>query len=48
MENTPSQRLYTTESKIERIREAIFKKYNKYPTYGNSSKIKKIKLSPGC
>ena len=39
---TPSQRLYTMESKIERIREVIFKKYNKHPTYVNSSKIKKI------
>ena len=36
MENTPSQRLYTVESKIERIREAIFKKYNKHPTDVNS------------
>ena len=42
MEYTPSQRLYTIESKIERIREAIFKKYIKHATYVNSSKIKKI------
>ena len=42
MENTPSKRLYVIESKIERIREAIFKKYDKHPTYVNSSKIKKI------
>ena len=40
MENTPSQWLYTIESNIERIREAIFKKYNKHPTIVNSSKIK--------
>ena len=32
MENAPSQRLYTIESKIERIREEIFKKNNKYST----------------
>ena len=44
MENAPSQRLYTIESKIERIREEIFKKNNKYPTYVNSSKIKKIQV----
>ena len=42
MKNTPSQRSYTIESKIEKIREAIFKKYSKHPTYVNSSKIKKI------
>ena len=42
MENAPSQRLYTIESKIEMIREAIFKKYNKHPTNVNSPKIKKV------
>ena len=44
MENTPSQRLYNFESKIERIREEIFEKYNKHPTNVNSSKIKKIQV----
>ena len=42
MENTPSQRPYTIESKIERIIEVIFKKYSKHSTYVNASKIKKI------
>ena len=42
MENAPSQSLYPIENKIEIIREAIFKKYNKYPTNLNSSKIKKV------
>ena len=40
MENAPSQRLYTIESKIEIIREAMFKKHNKHPRNVNSSKIK--------
>ena len=39
MENTPSQRLNTIKSKIEKIREAIFKKYNKYSTYYKQFKI---------
>ena len=43
MKDTPSQRLYTIKSKIERIREAIFKKYNKHPTNVNSSKIKRYR-----
>ena len=42
MENAPSQRLYAIESKIEIIREKIFKKYSKRPTNVNSSKIKKV------
>ena len=42
MENTPSQRSYTIESKIERIREVIFKRYSKHSTYVKASKIKKI------
>ena len=41
MENAPSQRLYTIETKIEIIREVIFKKYNKHPRNVNSSKFKK-------
>ena len=44
MENKPSQRLDTIERKIERIKEARFKKYSKHPTYVRSSKIKKILL----
>ena len=43
MENAPSQRLYANESKIEIIREAIFKKYNKHPTNVNSSKLKRYR-----
>ena len=42
MEDAPSQRSYAIENKIEIIREAIFKKYNKHPTNVNSSKIKKV------
>ena len=41
MENTPSPRLYTIKSKTEKIREAIFKKYNKHFTYCKQFKILK-------